>query len=198
MTTSTVGLRDHIRGVIAAIDPYDPVEADARASVLRWIDSDATLYRQTGSTPPRHLAACFALLDTAHDAILQIHHVKAGTWLLPGGHIDTEPPADAVLREADEELGLSAAFHPAVGARLLLVTESQTNGLDSHTDVTLWFVLAGDMTAHLKPDPTEINQVRWVRLADVHRWALEGHAPHEVIRFVAKLTATLNAARPTA
>jgi 8-oxo-dGTP pyrophosphatase MutT (NUDIX family) len=48
---------------------------------------------------------------------MQVDHIKAGAWVFPGGHVDTEPPADAVLREAHEELDIVARFHPAFGAR---------------------------------------------------------------------------------
>lgn len=184
-------LRRGIRAVVAAITPWDPVEADAQASVLRWIDSGAELFRHTGSSPPRHLAVFFALLDDTAQSILQIHHVKAGTWLLPGGHVDTEPPQDAVLREAAEELGIHPDFHPVTGSAPLFVTESQTNGLDSHTDVSLWYLLQGRQATPVTADPGEISAVRWVRLADAAQWALQGHAPHQVLRFATKVTAVM-------
>ncbi|MEU7907889.1 NUDIX domain-containing protein [Actinoplanes sp. NPDC049118] len=68
---------------------------------------------------------------------------------------------------------LKDALRTTIGRRpLLLLIESQTNGLrDSHTDVTLWFVLIGDSTATLKPDPAEIHAVRWVRLDAAATWA---------------------------
>lgn len=198
MTHQDETLRRDIRAVVAAITPWDPVEADAQASVLRWIDSGAELFRHNGSTPPRHLAVFFALLDDTEQSILQIHHVKAGTWLLPGGHVDAEPPQDAVLREAAEELGIHPDFHPVTGTAPLFVTESQTNGLDSHTDVSLWYVLQGRRATPVTADPGEISDVRWVRLADAAQWALQCHSAHQVLRFATKLTAltTLLGSRP--
>jgi 8-oxo-dGTP diphosphatase len=185
-------LTDTLRAVVCAVDPFDAVEADAQRSVLRWIDSGDALYRDGGSAPARHLAVYLTLVDPADDAVLQIHHVKADAWIFPGGHVDTEPPCDAVVREAHEELGITAAFHPAIGRRPLLLTESQTNGLtDSHTDVTLWYVLAGDRTVTLTPDPAEIHAVRWVRLDDAATWAPQSPTPHQAYRFAAKLTAAL-------
>ena len=69
-----------LRALVAAIDPFDGVEADAQPSVLRGIDAGEPLYRDSGHAPARHLAVYFALVD---QAALQIHHVKAGVWLFP-------------------------------------------------------------------------------------------------------------------
>jgi 8-oxo-dGTP diphosphatase len=182
-------MRRTVRDVVAAIVPGDPAEAAARRSVLDWIDSGAPLFRVAGAEPPRHLAVYFALVDDGE--ILQIDHVKAGTWLLPGGHVDTEPPWDAVAREALEELGVTAVPHPATGPAPIYLTESVTLGPGAHTDVTLWFALAGDRSAVLTPDPAEIRRTRWVPLAEVGVWSAEGYAAGQVQAFAAKLTAAL-------
>jgi 8-oxo-dGTP diphosphatase len=196
MTLASTDLRADLHAVVAAITPFDETEADAQRSVLRWVDSGEALYRESGSAPARHLAVYCTLVDPADDAVLQIHHVKADAWMFPGGHVDTEPPCEAVVREAAEELGITATFHPAVGRRSLLVTESQTNSLvDSHLDITLWYVLAGDRSLQLNPDPAEIHAVRWVRLEDAAAWALDSPTPHQAYRFAQKLTALLQRTR---
>lgn len=192
MTLPATDLRDDLRGIVAAIPPFDDAEADAQRSVLRWIDSGEALYRESGLAPARHVAVYFTLVDPGDDAVLQIHHVKADAWMFPGGHVDTEPPCETVVREAAEELGITATFHPVVGRRPMLVTESQTNSLiDSHVDVTLWYVLVGDRNLPLTPDPGEIRAVRWVHLHDAATWARQTPTPHPAYRFVQKLTATL-------
>lgn len=182
-------MRQTIREVVTAITPGGPAESAARRSVLDWIDSGAELFRVAGATPPRHLAVYFALVDDG--ALLQIDHVKAGTWLLPGGHVDTEPPWEAVVREAREELGITAAPLPATGPVPIYLTESVTLGPGAHTDVTLWFALAGDRSAVLTPDPAEIRRTRWVPLADVATWSAEGYAPDQVQAFTTKLAADI-------
>jgi 8-oxo-dGTP diphosphatase len=136
-------LRTQIRQTVAAIEPLDAVEADAAASVLAWIESGAPLFRDHGPVPPRHFAVYFAMLDDDWRTVMQVDHIKAGAWVFPGGHVDAEPPADAVLREACEELDVVAQFHPAFGDRPLLVTESSTRAPGEHVDVTLWYVLRG-------------------------------------------------------
>ena len=199
MNLSSTDLRGDLRDVVAAISPVDDTDADAQRSVLRWIDSGEALYRDSGAAPARHLAVYLTLVDPVDDAVLQIHHAKADAWMFPGGHVDTEPPCEAVVREAAEELGITAAFHPAVGRRPLLVTESQTNSLiDSHMDVTLWYVLTGGRSLLLTPDPGEIHAVRWVPLADAANWARESPTPHQAYRFAQKLTAALHQTRSAA
>jgi 8-oxo-dGTP diphosphatase len=179
MTNPSTDLRDDLRNVVATIASFDDAEADAQRSVLRWVDSGEALYRESGPASARHLAVYFALVDPADDAVLQIHHVKADAWMFPGGHVDTELPWKAVVREAAEELGIAATFHPAVGRRPLLVRESQTNSLiDSHLDVTLWYVLAGGRSVPLSPDPAEIHAARWVHLDDAETWARQSPIPH--------------------
>ncbi|MCL4360362.1 NUDIX domain-containing protein [Patescibacteria group bacterium] len=45
--------------------------------------------------------------DGASKKILLIHHKKLGTWMQPGGHIESwENPVEAAAREAKEETGL--------------------------------------------------------------------------------------------
>jgi 8-oxo-dGTP diphosphatase len=187
-------LRAEIGKVIAAITPFDDAEQVARRSVLDWVESGAPLFRQHGSTPPKHLAVFFAFLDTATNTVMQVHHVKAGAWLFPGGHVDAESPWKSVLREAEEELAVQANFHPIVGDVPLFVTESITRGPDSHTDVTLWFVLQGQRDMPIEPDEREFTAIRWVGLSDVQAWKDDCHAPQQVERFIAKLTATVEGA----
>ena len=83
--------------------------------------------------------------------------------------------------------------------RPLLITESQTNSLiDSHLDITLWYVLAGDRSLPLTPDPGEIHAARWVHLDDVETWARQSPTPHQAYRFAHKLTTALRLARAVA
>lgn len=186
-------LRDQIRVTVAAIAPLDPAEAQAQASVLAWIDSGAPLFRDHGPMPPRHLAVYFAILDDARRTVLQVDHIKAQAWVLPGGHVDSEPPTQAVVREAAEELTVQAGFHPTFDTRPLFITESVTRGPGQHTDVTLWFVLRGSQDMPLGGDETEFRGLRWVSIDRPGDWIATCHAPTEVGRFLTKLSRSLPA-----
>jgi 8-oxo-dGTP diphosphatase len=122
--------------------------------------------------------------------VLQVDHLKAGAWVFPGGHVDTEEPCEAVRREASEELGVRAEFHPAFGERPLFVTESVTRGPGSHVDVTLWFVLRGTSAMPITGDPAEFRGLRWARLDDRDAWIETCYAPDQVSRFLTKLPVT--------
>ncbi|GAA0546760.1 hypothetical protein GCM10010172_30580 [Paractinoplanes ferrugineus] len=187
-------LRTQIRQTIATIDPLDAVEADAATSVLAWIDSGAPLFRDHGPVPPRHLAVYFAILDENRRTVLQVDHIKAGAWVFPGGHVDTEPPATAVLRETREELAVVADFHPAFGDQPLLLTESLTRPPGEHVDVTLWYVLQGSEDMPITGDPSEFHRIRWVGLDDVDGWVESCYAPAQVRRYLTKLQQTLGPA----
>ncbi len=161
-----------VHDLAAGITPFDAREAEDRAGTLRWVRSGAPLFRTARpATPDPHLCVYFALLDDARGTVLVADHVKSGLWLLPGGHVDDgEDPRDTVVREAREELGVDARFHPAFGAAPLLLTVTRTRGAGSHTDVSFWFVLAGAEDMPLVVDEREAARVRWFDVADRARW----------------------------
>ena len=60
--------------------------------------------------------------------------------------------SQAVIREAREELGIAAEFHPAFGGDApFFLTVTPTDGANSHLDVDLWFVLRAERDAPLFP-----------------------------------------------
>lgn len=129
-----------VRALVEGVSPHDALEARDRQWMLDWVDSGAPLFRLAKpATPPQHLAVYAALVDEQRESVMLVHHVKAKAWLLPGGHADPgENPCRTVLREADEELGISPRFHPVCDSAPFFLTVTQTRGADSHTDVTLF------------------------------------------------------------
>jgi 8-oxo-dGTP diphosphatase len=186
------------RARVLAIRPSDEKEAADLAETLRWIDSGAPLYRTDGpGSPARHLVVYFALLDDASRSLLLIHHVKAQMWLLPGGHVDDcEDPRRSAEREAQEELGIHAQFHPLLAAGEALFLSITPTGRDPvHVDVTLWFVLASARQAALRPDPREITAIRWTGLDDEAGWTADCYDP-QMGRFTRKLATALGPTAP--
>lgn len=56
---------------------------------------------------PRHYCAFFLPYDKDTGKIYLGHHIKAGDWIPPGGHIEPgETPSDTAIREMQEELGI--------------------------------------------------------------------------------------------
>jgi 8-oxo-dGTP diphosphatase len=182
-------LRAVISGLAAGVRPLDALEAADQADIAEWIASGQQLFRTVSlATPPRHLVVYFVPFDEAGRCVLLGEHVKSGLWLPPGGHVEEgEDPRRAVEREAFEELGIAASFHPRVGEGLpLFLTANPTLGEQSHIDVSMWFVLACDRTAELRPDPREFRSIQWLGIDEQPEWPADRFDP-QMGRFVSKL-----------
>jgi 8-oxo-dGTP diphosphatase len=182
--------RGAVEELVAGVVPLDEREEADRVATLRWVRAGAPLFRGTG--PDKHLCVYFVLLDAARRTVLLADHVKSGLWLPPGGHVDDdENPRVTVVREAAEELGIDAEFHPLCGDDPLFLTVTDTVEVPSHTDVTFWFVLNGDQDMPLRPDPREAHEVRWHALDEPAHWAHDRFDP-QMPRFRAKLLSRLD------
>lgn len=173
---------------MADVSPFDEREAADQADILDWIASGQQLFRTVPpATPPKHLVVYFIPVDMAQRRLLLGDHRKSGLWLPPGGHVeDGEDPRQAVVREAREELGMSAGTSTD-GPIFLTVTP--TVGANSHLDVSLWFVLrVARNGAQIIPDPGEFKSVRWFDLDKQSGWPAGTYDP-EMHRFAAKLKA---------
>jgi 8-oxo-dGTP diphosphatase len=188
----TDGPRMIVENLVTGVSPLDERERRDQADILAWVRSGAPLFRTVPpTTPPQHLAVYFALLDDQSQALMLVDHVKAGCWLLPGGHVDDgEDPRTTVVREAREELDIDARFHQGLGDQPFFLSVTQTRGPHSHTDVTMWFVLRGDRAQAMTPDPGEFRGTAWFGLDEPVDWSAPHFDPH-MARFVTKLSAAL-------
>jgi 8-oxo-dGTP diphosphatase len=191
-------VRSLISDLVTSVRPFDAREAADQADILDWVASGQQLFRTAPpATPPKHLVVYFVPVDAASRCLLLGDHRKSGLWLPPGGHVeDGEDPLQAVRREADEELAVSAEFHPGLGGESgesgetpFFLTVTPTNDASSHLDVDLWFVLQVGREARLTPDPREFNGVRWFDL-DQRDWPSGRYDP-EMGRFAGKLRSAL-------
>jgi 8-oxo-dGTP diphosphatase len=185
---------DDVRGLIsdlvAAVEPFDEREAADQADILSWIAVGQQLFRTVPpATPPKHLVVYFVPVDAASRCLLLGDHRKSGLWLPPGGHVeDGEDPRQAVIREAREELGIAAAGEEDMP---FFLTVTPTNDVNSHLDVSLWFVLrVARHGTQLTPDPREFKSVRWFDVDRPRTWSAADYDP-EMRRFAAKLAASL-------
>lgn len=91
--------------------------------------------------------ACFVI--TRRAARMKDH---AGQWALPGGRLEPgESPADAALRETDEEIGLRVQPENVLG----LLDDYPTRSGFVITPVVVW----GGADAALHPDPKEVAAI---------------------------------------
>jgi 8-oxo-dGTP diphosphatase len=186
-------LRQVIADLATAVQPLDNDEAQDRKTILEWIASEAPLFRtDPPDVPPMHLAVYVALYDETRHAVLLVNHIKAGLWLLPGGHVDPgEDPRVTVVREAHEELGLDIRLHEGTNGRPVFLSVTATRGPHTHTDVTMWFLANGDRTAAITPDPGEFHGVHWFGVAGTD-WDVDRFDPN-MARFVRKMAALVDA-----
>jgi 8-oxo-dGTP pyrophosphatase MutT (NUDIX family) len=182
-----------VHDVVSAIEPCDDVEARQKAEIMDWLASDDDVFRRVRpATPPRHLVSYAVLVDASRRSMLLVEHRDAGLHLPAGGHVDPgEDPAETALREAREELGIAASFLPGIGARPLMVSQTTTTGRSAgHTDVSLWYVVAGDAGATVAGDTREFAGWRWWTFEEVLATDAAVLDPH-LQRFTAKLAARL-------
>ncbi|MBS1561058.1 MAG: NUDIX domain-containing protein [Bacteroidetes bacterium] len=175
------GKDQECRAEIASIVPLDALEQQHIEDALAWVDSGAPLFRTAkAATPPKHLVAYFAVVDDDH--ILLVDHKNAQLWLPTGGHVEpNEHPRTTVERELLEELGLRCTTPVAAP---IMITCTETVGTTAgHTDVSLWYVVAGDRRADIAFDASEFHTVQWFPFSEV---PLHRSDPH-MARFLQKL-----------
>lgn len=183
----TANIKAQIADEVRAIAPFDDLEQAHIIDTLVWLESGANIFRVAKpDKPPKHLVSYFVVVDTAHRSLLLGDHTKAHLWLPSGGHVElNEHPRQTVIREAEEEVNVHAVFlnHERP---LFLTSTSVTDFGITHTDVTFWYVISGDMHEPLKFDRREFDDMNWFGFDEI----LESHPaifdPH-MQRFTAKL-----------
>ena len=172
-----------IAQLVRTITAYDRCEQEHIQASLNWIESGAPLFRTAKpATPLQHLVAYFVVVDPAQQQLLLVDHIKADLWLPSGGHVEpAEHPQQTVCREIREELNIEAEF---LLPDPLFLTVTQTVGSTAgHTDVSLWYVVAGVAGQTLLFDAAEFRAVRWFAFDHI---PVERSDPH-MGRFTAKL-----------
>jgi len=163
--------RADVASIVERFRPTDDLAAQHASRARAWLAGTADIYRRVKpGTPSPHLVAYFLLVDRPAARVLLCDHRLAGLWLPTGGHVEPgEHPADAVRREAAEELGIDPQFDPLTGEEPFFLTVTDTVGdpASRHTDVSLWYALAGTVGEPLTPDDREFAEVRWWSRAEI-------------------------------
>lgn len=180
-----------IQDIVAGIQPYDDTEATHQQDILEWISSGADLFRVAKpDTPPKHLVSYFVLYDEEVNRLMLVDHVKARLWLPTGGHVEQdEDPKVTVIREAEEELGITADFGSKFKDAPLFVTVTETRGPGTHTDVSLWYIIKSDSSQDLAYDKREMNAVWWLTPEEILATDIATLDPH-MHRFIRKIKNT--------
>jgi 8-oxo-dGTP pyrophosphatase MutT (NUDIX family) len=185
--------KQKVKTLVASIEPYDSLEAEHTKDVINWIDSGKPIFRiSKPDNPPKHLVSYFVLFDETHQSLMLIDHIKARLWLPAGGHVEVdEDPKDTVIREAMEELKIQADLSTKLGDKPFFVTVTETKNADIHTDVSLWYVIKGDVNKKLDFDKREMNSYRWFSIDEVLSEDIKNLDPH-MHRFTRKLKESLS------
>lgn len=181
-----MSIRDQITQIVTTITPHDQKEKEQINDTLSWLQSSADLFRiKKPDIPPKHLVSYIVLIDSEKKLFLLVHHKKAKLLLPPGGHVELdEHPAEAVKRELQEELQLSAKF---ISQEPFFLTVTETINTDAnHTDVSLWYLVEGDATQKLHYDKREMNGYTWLSYEEILKLTAQQTDPH-MHRFVQKL-----------
>ncbi|HEY6494419.1 MAG TPA: NUDIX domain-containing protein [Trebonia sp.] len=177
-------VKSAIVDLVAGIKPLDDLGHAHRREALSWLaGTDDVFRREKPATPSPHLVSYFLLVDQPASSVLLCDHRLSGLWLPTGGHVEPgEHPAATVRREAVEELGIPAEFDEAFSDRPFFLTVTETVGPPEtrHTDVSLWFALAGRAGQYLRPDQREFIQVRWWAAAELGQVSPDRFEPHLV------------------
>jgi 8-oxo-dGTP diphosphatase len=184
MAGMPTAMKSMIIELVSGIEPTDDLGREHRRDVLSWLaETDDIFRRVKPRTPSPHLVSYFLLVDRAAESVLLCDHRLSGLWLPTGGHVEPgEHPADTVRREVVEELGVPAEFDEVFHDRPFFLTMTETVGVREirHTDVSLWFALAGRVGQSLEPDPREFAGVRWWTAAELVQASLDRFDPHQL------------------
>lgn len=167
---------------VRRLEPHDDVGREHRDQALGWLGATDDIYRRhRPRTPSPHLVSYFLPIDRGAGHVLLCDHRLSGLWLPTGGHVEPgEMPVQTVRREAAEELGITAVFDQSCGEQPFFLTVTETTGPPAarHTDVSLWFALAGDVDQALLPDERELRGVRWWSPRELQCADASGFEPH--------------------
>lgn len=139
---------------LLAIEPSDDQEAASITATLALLATPGNHFDE--HLDPVHVTAS-AFIVSERGVILH-KHKKLGIWVQPGGHIDAgETPEVAVVREAQEETGLSV-HHLSDPASILHVDVHL--GPRGHTHHDLRYLVFADPVDPCPP-PDESQEVAW-------------------------------------
>ncbi len=143
----------------------DEREEEHRRAILRQVEATPLWWHR--DTLPGHVTASAFVLSPQLDRLLLHHHRKLDRWLQLGGHDEGERhPARAVLREVQEESGLTAFdFFGEPAVFDLDVHPIPARGeMPQHDHLDVRYLLVADPEEPLRRDDTESIELGWFGL----------------------------------
>ncbi len=134
------------------------------AQFLKQLNSGSGPTKQ--QNPQNHFCAFCIPIDIQNKTILLGHHIKADSWIPPGGHIDQgEGPLDTVRREFAEELQHNLISEPIeLYTASIIQIDNPKQTCKTHYD--LWYLVYIDEQS-FKFDTNEFYDMKWFPLSVV-------------------------------
>ena len=135
---------------------------------------------------PGHITASCYIID-GEGRLLLHHHRRLNRWLQMGGHVEAgESPADAALREAQEESGLRDLKILGSIADLDVHVIPAGRGEPEHRHFDVRYIARTASPEAIAMDAQESNELMWVdlqRAADL----MQGEESLRVLRKIGRL-----------
>lgn len=141
----------------------DTVDDRVYAAFMERVGEGALVREEN---PSDHVCAFFVPVYVREHLVFLGHHIKAGEWIPPGGHIEPgELPLDTIRREYEEELGVQMGEEPVKLFDLSVIDiEDRTRACRRHWD--LWYAVLVNEPVRYTVDEGEFRDSRWMTLAE--------------------------------
>ena len=160
--------REAVVALLAAHTPEDDKERDDLATMRRLVRELEAPF--SAEQAVAHFTGSAVVVDPDGTRVCLIHHRKLGRWLQPGGHVELgdESMAEAAVREAREETGLTARLHPIAPAPfdLDVHTIPAKGNAPAHLHLDVRFLLVAADPTQLVAQEAETLGARWFSFAD--------------------------------
>lgn len=158
MSNTADRVRESYADSISYIVPYDAQEEAIQTEIIDWINSQEPLTKL--ENPRQHLGAVAFITTIEGNKVFLINHRKAGTDLMPGGHVDLGRTLQETIQdELAEELGIEVDMSNTMP---FFIAKVLTRGSNSgHYDVTAVFKVVVDEETDFKILEKEADKARW-------------------------------------
>lgn len=110
--------------------------------------------------PAHHFCSFFLPVHEESKSVYLVHHIKAGSWIPPGGHIEPkESPIEAVRREFAEELRVPIT-NEKINLFNLTVSHIENSQFLCRTHFDFWYAVFTDKT-NFRFDKKEFYDAGW-------------------------------------
>jgi ADP-ribose pyrophosphatase YjhB (NUDIX family) len=121
-----------------------------------------------------HLSVGAIIMNDKNEILMIDRLKKPFGWACPAGHLDEgEDPETAVIREVQEETGLTVDFVHDIGLTLQEVLSMPQETCSRGVDLHLWTVYQVQAYGNLIFKDDEVKEIKWVPMVDVHKLKLE-------------------------